>query len=302
MMKCYLSSILLLITLSATAQYRVDLGFHTGASNYLGEMGGLQHTRRDFIKDMKMSETYFAGGMFVRYKAHPYVALQGNLSYMRISGDDRLSTNPGRAGRNLNFRNDIVELGVNAQFRLVQFNDVGRTFRHRNDFRAYVFTGIAAFYHNPKAFYSGTWINLRPLRTEGQSKPYTSISTAIPMGIGFYYTYKRKYRIGWELGWRKTFTDYLDDVSTTYAAPEQLGNPLAAELANRTDEFSEDPSVNANYRPGSKRGDPSHNDSYVFSAVTFSYVIKGRPAFNKPRYIENYEPRKHNRRKVRVKF
>lgn len=301
-MKHYLSSILLLFFFSAHAQFRLDVGIHSGIANYLGDMGGKNDARKDFLKDIKFSETHMALGAFARYKVHRSIALQADLMYGRISGDDRLSTNPGRAGRNLNFRNDIIELSVNAQFRIVQFSDVGRTFRYRNDFRAYAFAGIAGFYHNPKAYYSGTWVDLRPLRTEGQAKPYTKISAGIPLGIGFYYTKSRQYRLGWELGWRKTFTDYLDDISTTYADPGQLANPLAAELANRTDEFTADPGFSANYQPGSKRGDPTHNDSYIFSTVSFSYVIKGRPSFHTPHYNGYDFDNPYKTRKVRWKF
>lgn len=301
MTKCYLTPVFLFLALASYAQYRLDIGLHTGVSNYLGEMGGKEKARRDFVNDIKLSRTHASLGAFVRYKLHPYIALQGDIFYGRISGDDKLSTNPGRAGRNLNFRNDILELSVNAQFRIAQFSDVGRTFRYRNDFRAYAFTGLAAFYHNPRAFYNDTWIDLRPLRTEGQTKPYKKISAAIPLGIGFYFTKNRKYRIGWELGVRKTFTDYLDDVSTQYADPEDL-NPLAAELANRTDELSSMPASEANYQPGSKRGDPTNKDSYIFSTVNISYVLKGRPAFKTPKYGGYDFDRVKTRRKARIKF
>jgi hypothetical protein len=297
----YFTTIFLFLSFASFAQYRLDIGIHSGVSNYLGEMGGEEHTRRDFVKDMKLSQTHISFGAFARYKVHPYIALQADLFYGRISGDDKLSSNPGRAGRNLNFRNDIIELAVNAQLRITQFSDVGRSFRYRNDFRAYAFAGLAGFYHNPKAFYSDTWVDLRPLRTEGQAKPYSKISAAIPLGIGFYFTKDRVFRIGWELGIRKTFTDYLDDVSTSYAAPEAL-NPLAAELANRTDELNSTPIAEENYKPGSKRGDPSNKDAYMFSTVNISYVLKGRPAFRVAKYSGYDFDRVKTRRKARIKF
>ena len=307
MMKSYLTSALLLFSITASAQYRLDFGMHNGVSNYLGEMGGNQGTRQDFVNDIKLKRTHYSGGVFVRYKVHPFIALQGNLSYARISGDDRLSENKGRAGRNLNFRNDILELGVTGQFRFLQFSDVGRTFRFMNDFRAYAFAGVAGFYHNPKAYYSDTWIPLQPLKTEGQVKPYSRVGVAIPMGLGLYYTKNRQYRIGWEVGWRKTFTDYLDDVSTTYADPGKLGNPLAQDLSNRTDELDIDPRFASNYAPGNKRGDPTHKDTYIISSISVSYVIKGSSKhrsrtnknFSRPRYKDNYDFKPIKQRKTR---
>ena len=42
------------------------------------------------------------------------------------------------------------------------------------------------------------------------------------MGFGFFFTFKRQHRIGLEFGWRLTFTDYMDDISTEYVSDEQL--------------------------------------------------------------------------------
>lgn len=142
--------------------------------------------------------------------------------------------------------------------------------------------------HNPKTFYNGQWVELRPLRTEGQAKAYSKFGIAIPAGVGFSFTVNKQYRLGWEFGWRTTFTDYLDDVSTVYADPSDLSSPLAIALANRTDELSFDQGFANNYTAGNKRGDPTHNDSYMFMTVSFSWVIKGvskkKTDFIKARY------------------
>ncbi|HIA13207.1 MAG TPA: hypothetical protein EYN69_14245, partial [Flavobacteriales bacterium] len=100
------------------------------------------------------------------------------------------------------------------------------------------------FWHNPKAKYQGKWEALQPLGTEGQGvilglKQYNRVQAQLSSGLGFYYTFKRKWRLGWELGTRWTFTDYLDDVSTRYVDPALLqdGTPtgdMAAALSNRT--------------------------------------------------------------------
>ena len=101
---------LLIIFVLATApfagfgQYLWDFGGHVGASNYLGEMGGKANTRKDFVTDMKLSKTQFTLGAFGRYKVNEYVSLKLGADWVRIGGDDYLSTNPGRAGRNLDKR------------------------------------------------------------------------------------------------------------------------------------------------------------------------------------------------------
>ena len=281
----------LAIPCSSFAQYHWDLGGSLGASNYLGDIGGKQQTRRDFVADLKFSQTHFAGDVFARYRFTPFISLKTSFAYGRLSGADALSTNPGREGRNLSFRNDIFELAATAEFCFFSTQDVGHSFRYANSFKAYCFAGIGGFYNDPKANYNGEWIALQPLMTEGVS--YSKYQLAIPAGIGFYYTFNKVNRVGWELGWRTTFTDYIDDISTVYADPSKL-SPEAAKLANRHNELppsvsSELPSGN-NYTAGCKRGDPTHNDSYIFSSFSYSYVIKGQSTMGKnwnhlhPRY------------------
>ncbi len=265
------------------AQYYWDAGFSIGAANYLGDMGGNALTRRDFVSDMKLSETRTSAGAFVRYKINPSFSVKANVSWARISGDDKLSSNPARNARNLSFRNDLVEATAMGQFFFYEINDLGRTHRHKDNFRAYVGLGAGAVYHNPKTTWNGEWVALRPLTTEGRR--YTTVAAVIPASAGFYFTFNKQYRIGWDLTWRTTFTDYLDDVSTRYAEPSALPSALAIELANRTDELTGvEPAFAENFTPGNKRGDSRHNDSYLTTSVEFSYAFRGHSSVGKPRY------------------
>ena len=94
------------------------------------------------------------------------------------------------------------------------------------------------------------------------------------------------------MGWRTTFSDYLDDTSTEYADPNLLpegSNGLAAQMANqRPYAVSLDPNVDLphpnNYSPGDIRGDPTHNDSYLTMTLTYSYVLRGQSNFYRQRY------------------
>ena len=293
----------ILLSCAASAQFNHDIGFSVGASNYLGDMGGNMLTRRDFVADMKMQETRMTASGFYRYKFNPYFQVKGNLSWVRISGDDKLSANPARNARNLNFRNDVFELTAQAQFIAYSINDLGRSFRHQDNFRLYFGLGAGIAYHNPKTMYNGEWVALRPLTTEGIE--YSKVAAVIPASGGFYFTFDKHYRIGFDLTWRTTFTDYLDDVSTRYADPSVLPNALAIELANRTDELTTiSPAFAENFTPGNKRGDASHNDSYLTSSVEFSYAFMTHSdGFHRPRYgniIKGQGPNKFgDHRKVR---
>jgi hypothetical protein len=256
------------------AQYFWDAGISAGVSNYLGEMGGNELPRRDFVSDMKLPQTRTYADGFVRYKISPVFSVKANLGWARIQGDDKLSTNPGRNGRNLSFRNDVIESTAQLQYFFYDIYDLGHTYRYANSFRAYIGIGAGAAYHNPKTMHNGEWVKLRPLMTEGYR--YTTVTAVIPASAGFYFTFKKKYRLGWDLTWRTTFTDYLDDVSTVYADPAKLPSALSAELANRTDELPVSAGFAENYTPGNKRGDPSHKDSYLSTSVDFSYVFRGQ--------------------------
>jgi hypothetical protein len=299
MQKRIIILLLLIIPVAGWSQYRIDYGINLGAANYLGEMGGKEKTRRNFIADIKLGQTRTATGGFLRYRLDPNLSLRTQFTWGRISGADSLSTNPGRAGRNLSFRNDIYELALLVEYNFYQSNDVARWGKKRIDFKSYVFAGAGGYMHNPKANYNGEWVELRPLKTEG--KDYGKFGVSIPVGAGLTYVIGRAYKVGIEMGWRTTFTDYLDDVSTVYIAKS---DPLEKALANRRLEtnapYAADPE---NFTPGSKRGDPTHNDTYIFTTINASYALRGKNSFYKSKY--NYitgSKRKIKKRRVRAKF
>lgn len=285
-----------------SSYYKLDVGGYLGMSNYLGEIGGKEKTERPFIWDMKLNQTRWAMGGTVRYKFNNYFAIHGSLNYQRIQCDDALSTNRGRRGRNLNFRNDILDLAVRGELYIYGIPDVGGTGRYRLDFQSYAFVGVAGYIHGPKTIYEGAWTKLRPLMTEGQAKPYSKVGISIPTGLGFYFTKKRKYRFGAEVCWKLTFTDYIDDISTVYADPTSLTSQAAVDLNNRHDEVSGNPDVpdDRYYAPGEKRGDSSDNDTYFYVGFSYSYVFRGRNSFYSQNY--NWIGGRGKRDRVKVKF
>jgi hypothetical protein len=278
--------------------YKTDIGVKLGVANYLGEIGGKEKERRDFVWDMKIPQTRSSASLFGRHKFNDFLGASLSFNYNRIKGDDNLSTNDGRVWRNLRFRNDILDMTIRTEGYLYKINDVGNRGRYYVSFEAYVHAGVTAFYSNPKGSLDGSsWTSLRPLQTEGVS--YKNIGIGIPAGLGFYFTYKRKHRIGWDVNWVTTFTDYLDDISSVYVDPSTLSSPEAAALANQTASVTTDASILANYAPPSdnnagKRGDPTHNDSYMSMSLSYSYVLKGR-------YKGNFSSGKYGRKKGKRK-
>jgi len=275
----FLATALLLTNLPSRAQYALDFGFSAGVANYLGEIGGGPGPARDWILDMKLDQSRWNPGVFLRYRVDYNLGLNLSLNYARLQGADSLTLNPNRYTRNLSFTNDIFELAATGEYYFYSQPDVGRTGRYLLDFKAYFFGGIAGFYNNPKAQLNGTWYALRPLKTEGQTKPYSQIQAAIPMGFGFMYTFSRLHRFGWTIGYRLAFTDYIDDVSTLYPDAALLTTPEAQQLSNRTPEVASTPlaaDLAQFFVKGAIRGNPKTNDSYLMTSFNYSYVFRGR--------------------------
>jgi hypothetical protein len=289
-------------TVSGYGQYYIDYGFSVGASNYLGEFGGGEGTARSFVADLEFEFTRWTIGGFYRYRVSPKIATKISLNYIRLSGDDAKSDNPARSARNLNFKNDMFELLVNGEYYIYKVNDVGRTGRYSTDFNLYLFGGLGLFYSSPKGrTVGGEWVSLKPLQTEGVS--YNSLNFAIPLGIGFYYTLERKYRLGLEIGWRTTFTDYIDDASTVYANDyDGISNKTDQKLLDELNAEHDENMLPTNFDAGSKRGDPENNDAYMTATINFSWAIRGRSKFYRAKHSFVLGRKKRRRRKSRAKF
>jgi hypothetical protein len=269
------------------------LGGSLGASNYFGDI-----VPEASFTSVGLSSTRPNVSMHYAYKMFPRVAFRGSLSWIRITGDDAKSAaqneadNLPRFKRNLSFRNDIKELAFTAIIDLFQNRGA---YTRRPDFTPYGFIGIAAYHHNPKAYTNGApgvpsdWYALQPLGTEGQNvpatnevtypKPYSRYQLAIPFGAGIKYRLDRQWDFGFEIGWRKTLTDYLDDVSGTYADKNDLNtvNPtgLSAYFSDRSAESGYTDLAGYGNR-GDQRGDVTDKDWYIVTSVSLTYILPAR--------------------------
>ena len=271
--------------------YKWEFGIGTGFANYLGEIGGREKAARPWIMDMKMAKTRISEMIYAKYRFDPLFAVRFALNYNLISGEDRLSINEGRKYRNLSFRNNIWDFETTIHWYIYNSKKpMGIYSRSNAYFTAYIFAGVGAFHHNPKTKYQGSWVNLQPLQTEGVL--YSKWGYCLPFGAGFYITInkrRRSHRIGLEVNWRYTNTDYLDDISTVYKDPSLLSSATAVALSNRNPEVDRQPDgFEGNYgwhglgtdgQPVNKapRGDPSDKDSFISFNVTYAVALKMRP-------------------------
>lgn len=304
---------ILTISLISQSQYQWEVGFNMGASGYLGDIGGNELTRRSSPADIHIRESNASFGFYTRYKINKKFSVQSAINYMKLEDYDNLSANPARRARNLNFRNTLFELSARVEWTLFLDTDLGNKGYYANKLNVNIFAGLGGFYHNPQGQiyknglvqYNGEWFDLRSWKTEGQSKEYNKFSVSVPVGIGAYITSNNAWRFGLELSYRHTFTDFLDDISGTYANPDDL-DPQAAEFASQAyteliDEINADYEINddfgsaghvldhqyvegANQGKGTKRGDDTHTDAFVTASFTVGYVFKGRSKFYRKKY------------------
>jgi len=280
---------------------RYEFSFGVGISNFLGELGGANQVGTHYFKDFEWSLTNFAAAIGLRYKLSNYFALNSHLTYGRVSGDDKLTEEYFRHYRNLNFNANIYEFNINFEG-AYQEEQVGRLHKlrghhggkHGYEIYTYAFIGAGIFYFDPTTTYNGKTYRLQPLGTEGQGwdpnkSKYSLVQFCIPGGVGFKYTLDQKWGVGLEVGMRKTFTDYIDDVSTKYydfsKVPKTGDGKIAAILADRSDndapaDQKSQPSISA---AGQQRGDPKENDAYIFAIFSINYKIqsskRGLPRF-----------------------
>lgn len=264
--KTFIYTALLCSTFLVRGQY-ADVGGSVMAASYLGDLTPPQNL---FI------ELNAGLGVYGRYNISRHFAFRGQLTVGRVSGDDENSNfSSGRLQRNLNFRSRIWEAAVLSEVNLLPFDPTAK----KRPLIPYAFMGVAFFHFRPKAQYSFEWIDLQPLSTEGQGfaeypdrQPYQLWQWSIPFGGGIKLALKNNWVLGVEVGLRKTFTDYLDDVSTTYPDRELVRaykGDIAAALSNRSTDMDGDPIA----LEGEKRGSPEGKDWYTFSGVTISKVL-----------------------------
>lgn len=247
----------------------MEFSAFAGIANYDGDLATTNVLKR-------IGNSRPAAGVGLSYSLSTHFQLKGQIAGMNITASDADSPDEGKQSRNLSFKSSVIEGSL--QF---HYNILGYDPQRRYNFSPYVYAGISFFQFNPKALYNGNWYDLQPLGTEGQGLPqypgnerYKLNQISIPAGIGVKYALSQSLAIYLDLGMRKTFTDYLDDVSSDYVSYGELleGNgELAAALGNRVGEYlGSGPILDAG---GTGRGNPGSKDWYMFGVVGVSYVF-----------------------------
>ena len=247
-----------------------------------GEFGigvGLGHYFGDLNTNAALNRPKFSGGIFFIKQFNNYIGLRISGDYAFLGYSDIYSKNETQLRRNLSFNTNLWELSLSGYFNFFRFIPGVSGYK----FTPYLFLGAGVFSYDPYAYLNGTKYFLRPLGTEGQNvdstkKQYSTMAVCIPFGVGLKYSVTQNMNVFAEVGYRFTTTDYLDDVSTTYAGPSAfiLTHPDGSQEVEDPAYYLQDRSYETGDPIGIKgrqRGNSSQKDAYVIFHVGISFNL-----------------------------
>jgi hypothetical protein len=234
-----------------------EVGILLGTSYYLGD-----------LNTAHFNQNLPAAGLVIRRNIDKRFLYKMEAMYLNLKSDERKSDDTIAVNRGLHFRSPVYELSGQIEFNFLPYQPGNPL----HTWTPFIYTGISIFHYNPQAEdKDGEWTDLQPLGTEGQGtttypnkKEYSLIQFSIPLGGGVKIAVNKSFNIILEYSARKTFTDYLDDVSTEY--PNDGLEDMTAEAY-----YFSDPKDN--FSPGEQRGDKTQKDWYSFLGVTLSFKL-----------------------------
>ncbi len=199
----------------------------------------------------------------MQYFLNNRISIRSDLTWFQIEGNDAKADDASRVRRNLSFTSNNIELNAMGSINLAPH---GQRYYQRPRLNFYATAGVGMLYSNPKAEYQGEKYALQPLQTEGVK--YSKFNFVIPYGLGTRIMLNPFTNLVFEGIFRLTFTDYLDDVSTVHLGSAAFSDPIAAALSDRRPELGL-PEV----APGTQRGNPDKNDSYMILQAKLEFYI-----------------------------
>ena len=249
--KVIFALIIMLFTTTISAQ-TLEVGGFVGTSYYLGELN----------PGLPFNQTQLAYGGLIRYNINSRWAVKFSYNRGKLQGSD--ATGGSVVNRDLDFKSQINDFSLVAEFNFWEYF----TGSKKNYFAPYIFGGVSYFTFNSTSIGGA---DLHAAGTEGQNvgfegrSPYNKYSFAVPFGFGFKYSVTDRLGIAIEWGMRKTFTDYIDDISTTYYFDAASPPPEIS----RENQLLSDPTMS--HDANVQRGDDKTNDWYNFTGVTVTY-------------------------------
>ncbi len=256
-------------TLSSSFSQTLELGLLVGGSNYQGDLASSEF-------NVVTKQTDIAFGGFLRYALNESFSIRLQALKTELKADDANSSFDILKQRNLRFFSPLVDVSVRTEWYPFTANA-----DYQQVILPYIALGASFFSFKPQAVYREEIYELQPLTTEGQGlvsfpdrKPYQLYNGSILAGIGVKFLINEDITLGIDVSANYTFTDYLDDVSTTYADYNELAftnSILAADISYQVDDFFD---INQTTPlPNTVRGNPKQNDGYIIAGITLSYNL-----------------------------
>jgi hypothetical protein len=197
----------------------------------------------------------------------------------------------------------MVELSGVVEYKFIRQKS-GRLYKLRGvkganwfKFEMYALAGLGALWYHSKGEKDGKWYGLAALNTEGQGLPngindYSKFTAVIPYGIGIRrrltggrHSSVAYWSISLEVTMRKTFSDYIDDVSDVYYDSDGIGFQNVPDVSAETLYFADPSGIynNGGFGENQQRGGVRDDDSYMLGMISISY-IPGRRRRNLPKF------------------
>jgi len=241
---------------------RSEIGITAGGMYYIGDLNNTNH----------FANTEFAFGAIYRYFINSRLAYRAQFSYGNLKANDAKINSILQKNRNLSFQTDIYEFATGIEINYLKYQTGHDQFR----FTPYMYVEMGLFRMNPKTEYNGSLVELQALGTEGQGTElsdndfYKKMQFCVKKGFEVKVTLFKMISFSFEYGFRKTFTDYIDDVSSFSYVDRALlaeqSSPIVADLSNRSLDGS----------PYGRRGNPTTKDWY-FMANAMLTIKLGNP-------------------------
>lgn len=189
---------LMMIAYTLSAQ-KSEVGFGIGTLNYTG----------DLARTYNVLNSKPAATIFYRSNLSKVVSFRAAITGGKIGASDKRPIDAFAERRNASFNLFLMEASTVMEYHFMNWRDD----KHIMRFTPYLFAGLGIF------GISGT---------QNKASQYSNVQGAIPFGLGMKYIINPKWYIALEFGARKTFFDYLDNVSTgsnQLVKNYQYGNP-----------------------------------------------------------------------------
>ncbi len=265
------------------SEYLVEFGVNMGIMSSVTDIGGASSDSKIYFNEF--NKMAFTPGLYLGFTYQDFIGLRLNATWGKVEGSDAnisgTSNNlVSKKNRNLNYRSNIVELALLAEFHplMLHYYEDGPP-----RVSPYITAGVGYYSFKPQAMFDGRLIDLRPLRLEGQDfeeypdrTTYKTSQVNVPIGAGLRYEINNFMNMRVEFLHRVLFTDYLDDASNRSWINPKLFDKYLTPVQAAYAKALYDPRIPGAKPSPARRGNPDDNDSFLSFCLRFGVTIGRR--------------------------